>query len=189
MKRNKIQITFLLLTIIATIASAISYVYLKDNTDMLGYSAIQLRIYECFDIVNNIIMPIIIAVFVLFNKKNLCMILMMAGLVLRGAYHIYEAIIPEDILYTNIAIAVLYIINAVVLFWYMKDYTKTIIILILVIVIQFILNGNAVHIFDMLTNRYVLTKFGIMNLISLVALSLVYVLPILALNDTKKLKG
>lgn len=32
-----------------------------DNTDMLGYTATQLRIYDCLNIINNMIMPIVIA--------------------------------------------------------------------------------------------------------------------------------
>ncbi len=39
MKRTKIQIIFIILTIISAIASVITGKYLMDNTDMLGYTA------------------------------------------------------------------------------------------------------------------------------------------------------
>ncbi len=71
----------------------------------------------------------------------------------------------------------------------MKDYIKTIIIIILGIAIQFILNRNVIYIFDRLISGNEITKLGVMNLVSLLALSLMYILPVMAFNNTKKLKG
>ncbi len=47
------------------------------------------------------IMPIVIAIFVLLNKKKLCITSMMIGLLLRAIYYVYSTVVADDIIFQS----------------------------------------------------------------------------------------